>query len=555
MGLRAHRPLLSVRLAAFVTVCASVNKGVAQDPLLPPEGRTMAAFGSSDRWQIDPAYGGITAVARADGSVELRVDLDWRDPKRRSGVVWVSAADSESRKPELSDFSDRGVFGTLRCQGIPPVAFRACTGLRDDGGNVFWGRSIPVDVGGAPTTAGMYPELRFPLPQGFRSERFDPTRVAAVGIRLDVIDDKRRTFNGSVKIGSLRIVVMPDELRAQRNQIAERIGRENWLNNIKPPQARAQTHAASAPAASQASTATPIAEFCENVGVNYPWPVGFYAGVGRRPWNPGQAGFSHCANQMAADFEYLARHHVRLVRVFLFCDARTGIVAQDGAMTLDPFVLDDIRTLLSAARQFPSLRLAPVLFDFLIADGVKQEDSYPVGEHPDWIAEPAKRRALLDAIQPAIDLLCAEPQVAFVDLINEPEHAAAVGADDMWFFLRELAERIHRHPRRMACTVGSANATYAPFWLSTGIDFPTSHWFAKTDATHPLGDRSAALPVAMTIMTEIDPGAGVGEALTRLWESGFRGGLFWSLNAGDAYEFRGPPAQAFKRWVEQRMPR
>jgi hypothetical protein len=559
-------------LAGHVAACVSANLAVAQNPLVPPEGRPVATIDAKARWQIEPAYRGISAAAPVGEGVELRADLDWRDPPRRSGVVWVEQAAIS----ELSDSSPNGVFVTLHCAGqelsngqlehdaqlrktAPPAAFRVCTGLRDSDGNVFWGMGIPVVADGSPTTAGMYSEMRFPLPLGFRSERFDPTRIRAVGVRLDIIDDKRRTYSGAVTIDNLRIVAMPDEFRAHRERIAERIGRENWLTAIKlraeagrPDSVPSDPRAART--GSQAPATVPLAEFCENIGVNYPWPAGFYAGVGRRPWKPEQAGFSTCADRIAEDFEYLARHRVRLVRVFLFCDARTGIVADDRGMALDPFALDDIRALLSAAERCPSLRLAPALFDFLIADGVQQEDSNPVGEHPDWIADPVKRRSLFDAIQPALDLLCAHPQVAFIDLMNEPENAAAVDADAMWMFLRELAERVHRHPRRMLCTVGSANAVYAPFWRSTGIDFSTGHWFAKTDATHPLGDHSDALPAAATIMTEVDPGVGVESALSKLWQAGFRGGLFWSLNAGDAYEFRGAPAEAFQRWVEQRMP-
>ncbi len=115
----------------------------------------------------------------------------------------------------------------------------------------------------------------------------------------------------------------------------------------------------------------------------------------------------------------------------------------------------------------------------------------------------------------------------------------------------ELAGRVHRHPRHVPCTVGSATALYAPFWRPTGIDFPTCHWFEKIDPSHPLGQHAAALTPGVALLTEVDPGVGVAAALSRLWQAGFRGGLFWSLNAGDAYEFRGPPAEAFQRWVDE----
>jgi len=523
------------------SVSISIDRLVLQasarhDPPLPPEGDRLAGQAGSRRWRIDDSYGGVEALTQEGGATRLQCNLDWQDRRGRSGVVWVDVREGGSP----IDMSERGVFVTLHCRqtltGAPLIGFRASTGLRDADGNVFWGKGCEVVADGLPATAGAYPETRFPLPQGFCGLDFDPARVVEAGLRLDVIDDKRRVFAGGVSINDLRVVAMPAEVRTERDRIANRLGRANWLGAL----------AARAPGTQAA--ALPIAEFRRNVGVNYPWPPGRYPSVGRRAWNAEEGGFSACVEQVVQDFEYLASHGVRLVRVFLFCDGRTGIVDDGrGGLALDAFVLPDVRALLAAVEKFESLRLAPVLFDFLIADGVEREDFALVGEHADWLADAGKRGALLDAVQPVIDVLCAHPQVAFIDLMNEPEHAAAVGADDMWAFLAQLAERVHRHPRRMRCTVGSANALYAPFWLSTGIDFPTCHWFEKIDASHALGQHAPALNPHVTLMTEIDPGVGVAAALARLRQAGFGGGLFWSLNAGDAYEFRGGPAEALKR--------
>jgi hypothetical protein len=531
------------------TIAISIDRLVLcaagrQRPSLPPEGPLVATLAAASAWRIDSVQRGVEAFELADDTAILTCRLDWKDRHRRTGAVWIDVTNAGLPV----DMSRSGVFtaaGCRRADATAPLAnFRISTGMRDVDGNVFWGKGYEVTADGRPVTTGSYPETRFPLPGGFLAERFDPTRVTAVGVRLDVLDDKRRSFSGPVTVAAPRIVALPAELRTRRQRIAEKIGRANWMNTLA---AQRDTR----PVAQ-----VPLASFCENVGVNYPWPRGFYAGLGQRLGDSTQGGFSTCVDGIVEDFEYLARHEVKLVRVFLFCDGRCGLVSDGrGGLTLDPLVLPDLRALLAASEKTESLRLVPVLFDFLLADGVERESFGLVGEHPDWIRDDRTRWALLDAVQPAIDLLCTHPRVAFIDLMNEPEHAAAVDADELWTFLSELAERVHRNPRGVRCTVGSANAVYAPFWLSTGIDFPTCHWFEKTDATHKLGQHSAALDPGTTLLTEIDPTVGVKTALTGVWQAGFRGGLFWSLNGDDAYAFRGTAAEAFKAWVDEHFPR
>jgi hypothetical protein len=549
------------------------TSGLHERPL-PPEGPRVATLGAQYNWHPDDLCPGITSISHEAGRTQLMCALDSKDRKRRHGGVWIDVASTNAP----TDFSQRGVFVTVRA----PAGFvcrdnTGCSlsvGLRDADGNVFWSEGTGIMAVDEPTTAALYPEMRFPLPLTFCSERFDPKRVTAIGARLKLDDRKGATFAGAVTVEDARVVSLPDELRARRDRIAERIGRENWMSTIA---ARATQRKAENPSASGATGSlparaladkppvaplreepgglgpkpVPIAEFIENVGADFPWPKDVYPSVGRRPWDPSRGGFSACKGQLARDFEYLAAHHVRMIRMFIFCDAQTAVAEDErGRLVLDPKVLPDIRALLDVLGRFQSLRLVPALFDFHIADGLERNGLAKVGEYPEWLTNLAKRTELLDAVQPAIDMLCSHPQVAFVDLMNEPEHAGGVGIDDMRAFISELAARVHRHPRGVRCTVGSATAIFAPFWLSTGIDFATCHWFDKIDPSHPLGQRSAALDPNACLMTEVDPGPDVAESLTTLWQAGFRGAWLWSLNAGDEYDFRGPPAEALRRWVE-----
>jgi len=510
------------------------------EPVRPPEGPRVCTLGADRPWRPDTAYLGVTDVTHRGGKAVLTCRLDPKDRLRRNGVVWVDVTDAG--RP--LDASELGAFVTL-C-GPPEyvcgdeVECGVGVGMRDADGGLFWGRGRPTLEPEEPTTVGFYPEMRFPPSLAFCSERFDARRVVAVGVRVRMDGRKARPFAGELVVEDLRLVRIPPEYRARRDRIAERIGRANWLCSLS-----AGPRTGGGP--------VPIEQFLENVGVNYPWPRGVYAPVGARPWAPGEGGFSACADRLAADLEYLVAHRVRMVRLFIFCDGRTGIVEDEhGRLGLDAFALRDIRALLDTAGRYPSLRLIPTLFDFHLANEVERENLAVVGEHPDWIADPSRRDELLEAIQPAIDLLAGHPQVAYIDLINEPEHAAGVGPDDMRAFVAAVADRVHRTPGAR-CTVGSASANYAAFWLSCGIDFATCHWFDRIELSHPLGQHAAALDPSRTHMTEVDPGVGVGRALTRLWEAGYGGACFWSLNSEDDYAFRGQPAEEFRQWVAARQ--
>ncbi len=525
-----------------------------------PEGDRIRSLAPDARWHPDGTYQGIVALSGIERvntptsvgpTTVLDCNLDARDRLRWRGVAWLELGPAAPL-----DLAGRGVFVTLRA----PTEFvstldRRCSvsvGLRDTNGGMFWDRGHAFTTAGAAVTAGVYPEMRFPPGSSFCSEHFDVRRVDAVGVAVHLQGRPPTTFKGQITLEDPRIVALPEELAVRRDRIAERIGRDNWMNTIAQRAAAADSSRSSVPL----RRPVPIGRFLENVGVNYPWPKGVYAPVGRRSVGSLHGGFSSCAAQLRQDFEFLVRHHVRLVRIWLFGDARTGIIEQsDRRLALDPLVMPDLRALLSIAEEFPSLRLIPVLFDFHIANGVEREHLGVVGEHPDWLQDPARREELLDVLEPALELLAGHPGVAFIDLMNEPEHAIAVDTDDMRAFLTALAGRVHRcgmkgsDSRRPRCTIGSALTIYAPFWASTGIDLTTCHWFEMVSLSHPLGQHPAALDPAAAIMTEVDPTVGVDRALTAVWQSGFAGACFWSLNSDDGYPFR-EQADAFRRWVE-----
>ncbi|MEP0841600.1 MAG: hypothetical protein HRF43_02675 [Phycisphaerae bacterium] len=507
-----------------------------------PEGPPVAGLSVMADPLIDASSAGLTAVHRQADRWVLTCDLDANDPRRQAGVVWFQVAAAAG---EYLDLIDHGAFVSL----IAPPEFvkietagRAlAVGVRDAAGEQLWSSGHPILTAGEPTRAGVYPEMRWPG-TSYTSGRLDPGRVVQVGVRVS-LKGRSGAFSGTMTMADLRVSAAPPDVAGRRRLAAERLGADRWLYRVN-----------NRPATAQRTEPVPIETFLENSGVDFPWPRHVYPPVGARPWNRSRGGFSAETARLADDFAYLVEHRVRLIRMFIFCDARTGFTERDGRLELDSMAMADVRALLDTLAKFPSLRLAPVLFDFHLANGIDRENRTPVGEHPDWITDPVRRGQLVAAVGPVIDAFCAHPQVAFVDLINEPEHAVAVWMDDLHAFVGALAERVRQGPVRKPSTVGSARTGSALFWMSAGIDRPTAHWFAKMSPSHPLGQRPAALDPAGCIMTEVDPGAGVAEALTRLWRGGYAGACFWSLHAADGYDFRGPPAEEFKQWVERHRP-
>ena len=105
------------------------------------------------------------------------------------------------------------------------------------------------------------------------------------------------------------------------------------------------------------------------VGVNLPW-IGYGTDVGASLWFP-NGGLSRqpaALDRLDRTLAAIAHDGISVVRVFLLCDARSGVRfdSDEFPVGVDEAVLPDINALLAAARRH-HVGLIPVLLDFICA--------------------------------------------------------------------------------------------------------------------------------------------------------------------------------------------
>ena len=275
-----------------------------------------------------------------------------------------------------------------------------------------------------------------------------------------------------------------------------------------------------------------MSEFQRHSGANLPW-IHYGWDLGDNPWGGLHEGFSSNTANLNEDFGILAEHGAGLVRVFLFCDLRTGVVfSKDAGLSFDEFVYEDMNALLDAAAA-NHLMLMPVLFDYLIADGVSQEGGSTVGEHPELLT--TEREDLIALISEFLAAYGGHPNIYAWDIINEPEYASAVTQAEMATFVTEVTEAIHTNTNHLA-TLGSRDRASAYQWQGLGLDLYQFHHYDNMGLDletefPPVNGLGLDRPV---IVGELQP-TFVQEKLLVIERNGFVGALFWSLNAD--YDF------------------
>jgi hypothetical protein len=284
-------------------------------------------------------------------------------------------------------------------------------------------------------------------------------------------------------------------------------------------------------------------------GLNLPW-IRYGLDFGANAWQPdgGVASPQH-RSQLSECMERAGALRPELVRWFLLCDGRAGI-RFDGsgdAQGLDEHVLPDLDAAIAGARE-RGLRLMLVLFDFLWLARSRLCQGVRLGGHRALIAEPRRRRRLLEnVVVPILDRYGADGAVAAWDVINEPEWATlgrgawdprrAVGAGAMRRFIGEVVALVHARTSQQA-TVGLASAAGLPLVRGLGLDLYQVHWYDRHAARAPLERPVAALGLDGPLLLGEFPTRGSAlpppaiVAAARL--AGYQGALAWSLLADDA---------------------
>ena len=249
-------------------------------------------------------------------------------------------------------------------------------------------------------------------------------------------------------------------------------------------------------------------------GVNLPW-INYGTDM--------NGGFSGNPAALYTQFE---KWKGSCVRIFLFCDLRSGINfdASGNPRSFNSSVYNDMNALLAAAKAF-NIKLIPVLFDYMIADG--KSGTY-LGEHPDLITDGSKRQVLLTLFNDFFSTFAGDSSIYAWDIINEPEYASAVSISDAQSFVSDFVNLIHSKSPEALVTVGSARRDWLlQYWTNVGLDIYQYHYYDKHESITPISSPISVLGLNKPVIAgELEP-TSVTSKLTNLKSGGYAGGLFW----------------------------
>jgi hypothetical protein len=282
------------------------------------------------------------------------------------------------------------------------------------------------------------------------------------------------------------------------------------------------------------------------VGVNLPW-VGYGTDIGASNWFPdgGLSAQPDVLQRLDTTFETLARDGITIVRIFVLCDARSGVRFDADGMPLgvDDAVWRDVDALLASARRH-GVRVMPVLFDLLLCRAVEIVDGVQLGGRAHLIADERASSALIDrVIAPLVERYRDDEAIVAWDVINEPEwcinasarlRLARIPFEAMQRFLRASVDCI-KGTASQPVTIGCAGTWRLDLVRPLGLDFYQIHWYERfgwAALTRPLeelglADRPAILGEFSGRSTRI------GEVLDAARRAGYEGALAWSVLADD----------------------
>jgi hypothetical protein len=339
-------------------------------------------------------------------------------------------------------------------------------------------------------------------------------------------------------------------------------------------------------------------------GCNYPWSTDgrtiFYGlDFGANVWGS-HLGVSTRRAAVARDFAEMAALGFTVVRWFVFCDGRAGILYDDRGLPTgpDPHLFHDLDTALEIARDV-GIRLVFVALDHRwLFDGVRETIADPVGglmleaQLPhgraevlmserghdalfDGVLVPVLRRYGPDGIRR--DLAA---QVLAWEFMNEPDWVIEEWERDLsshvprplpfqtaaWLIAR-FSAAVHLHTTAIA-TLGGGRARNLWAWDDEGLGLDVLQLHHYPDTRHPKRDddpyglpaRALGLGHAV-ILGEFPangpeqhpagtspPPIGLGEYLEFALRAGYLGGWPWSFSGTDAYgRLPVEPLRAFGR--------
>ncbi|MCS7180294.1 MAG: hypothetical protein NZ891_02960, partial [bacterium] len=284
-------------------------------------------------------------------------------------------------------------------------------------------------------------------------------------------------------------------------------------------------------------------DFVINSGINLPW-LNYGWDIGRNPWNKEHGGFSSNKEVLFQKFKFFKEIGVNIVRVFLFCDLRSGIILDEkGKYVFDKYVYKDFGALIDVAEK-TNIKILPVLFDYTIADGVIEENNIKVGEYPEIFYDIDQQIKLVKLFEEFFKKVDTKNLIYGWDIINEPENLK-IEDEKVEKFILSFINLLRKYRKKEKITIGSISRIYLNNYRKFNIDFYQFHYYDSFENMSFLDYHNYNLLLDKPVIIGELESSNIMKKLTKLWENGYKGVLIWPDE-----EFLKEGWKFFKSWID-----
>ncbi|MFN4226853.1 MAG: hypothetical protein ACK4F0_01760 [Candidatus Ratteibacteria bacterium] len=284
-------------------------------------------------------------------------------------------------------------------------------------------------------------------------------------------------------------------------------------------------------------------DFVFNSGINLPW-INYGWDIGRNPWEGKHGGFSSNKLILIEKFNFFKKIGAKVVRVFLFCDLRSGVIFNEkGDFIFDNYVYKDFSTLIEVAES-TDMKILPVIFDYTIADGIYEENGIKVGEHSEIFNDINLQKKLLFLFADFFKKIDTKNLIYGWDIINEPEHLR-IESSKIENFISEFIKLIKKYRKKEKVTVGALSRIYLSNYKKFNLDFYQFHYYDSFENNVCLDYHFYELLLEKPVILGEIEASDIINKLTTIWKNGYKGVLIWPDEKflSDGWKF-------FKVWID-----